>query len=79
MSYATCRDAVKTNLLLLTSTFGASDITNGDYRVLDSGSTNAVVMLPGTLVQPASWYWRHSLQRQQLVHSSLPSALPCPT
>ena len=39
----------------------------------------ARLLLPGTLVHPASWYWRHSLQRQQLVHSSLPSALPCPT
>jgi hypothetical protein len=51
MSYATCRDAVKTQLLAISSRFGASDVTIGDYRVLDSGSTNCAVMRPGSLAR----------------------------
>jgi hypothetical protein len=61
MSYATCRDAVKNTLLLLTGTFGANDISNGDDRILDSGLTNAAIMLPGTLAlnQTGSYRTEH--------------------
>jgi hypothetical protein len=49
MSYATCRDAVKTQLLAITGSFGTNDVTNGDYRVLDSAAINCAVMRPGSL------------------------------
>lgn len=58
MSYATCRDAVKAVLLLVSGRFGANDVTNGDYRCLDSGSTNLAVMLPGVLTRDETASYR---------------------
>lgn len=48
MTYMAAQGYLKTKLLTCAS-FGASDVTEGDYRVLDSGSTNAAVVIPGTV------------------------------
>ena len=46
--YMTAQGLLKT-LLLTCASFGASDVTEGDFRVLDSGSTNTAVLLPGAI------------------------------
>lgn len=46
MSYMAAQALIKT-LLLTNANFGANDVTEGDYRILDSGVTNACVLLPG--------------------------------
>lgn len=48
MSYMAAQALLKTKLLTCTS-FGANDVSEGDYRVLDSGSTNTAVILPGAV------------------------------
>lgn len=48
MSYMAAQALLKTKLLTCTS-FGANDVTEGDYRVMDSGSTNTAVIIPGTI------------------------------
>ena len=46
--YMAAQALLKTKLLTCAS-FGASDVTEGDYRVMDSGSTNTAVIIPGTV------------------------------
>ena len=58
MSYATCRTAVQTTLLLLTSRFAATDMSFGDDRILDSGLTKAVIFLPGALAKDETASYR---------------------
>ena len=41
---------LKTLLLTISGSFGASDVTEGDVRVLDSGSTNTAVLFPGAVL-----------------------------
>lgn len=47
-AYMTAQGLLKT-LLLTNSSFGASDVTEGDLRILDSGSTNTAVLFPGSV------------------------------
>ena len=47
-AYMTAQGLLKTLLLTCTS-FGASDVTEGDLRVLDSGSTNTAIIFPGSV------------------------------
>ena len=48
-AYMTAQGLLKTLILTATSTFAAGSVTEGDYRVLDSGVTNSVVLLPGSV------------------------------
>ena len=47
MSYMASQALLKTRLLTLTTYFGATDVTEGDLRTLDNGSTNHAVLFPG--------------------------------
>lgn len=47
MSYATCESALITVLKLLTTSFGTTDVTAGDYRCLNNGAPNHAIVLPG--------------------------------
>ncbi len=49
MSYVTCSAALKSILLLLTATFSTGDVSEGDYRILDSGRTNLAILNPGSV------------------------------
>jgi len=51
MGYMTAQGALKTLLLTITGTtgFGANDVSEGDLRILDSGSTNLAVLFPGSV------------------------------
>lgn len=46
--YMAAQALLKTKLLTCAS-FGASDVTEGDYRVMDSGSTNMAIIIPGNI------------------------------
>ena len=48
MSYMAAQALLKTKLLTCNS-FGASDVSECDYRILDSGSTNTAVVIPGNV------------------------------
>jgi hypothetical protein len=48
MAYMTAQGLLKT-LLLTVSGFSASDVTEGDLRVLDSGTTYKAVLFPGSI------------------------------
>ncbi|RMD64625.1 hypothetical protein D6833_04135 [Candidatus Parcubacteria bacterium] len=48
MAYVDVADAVQAKLQALTSVFANStDVTRGDYRVLDTGSQTVAVLVPG--------------------------------
>lgn len=47
MSYMTAQGLLKTLILNASTTFVSGSVTEGDYRVLDSGYTNSCVLLPG--------------------------------
>lgn len=48
-SYMTAQGLLKTLILTATTTFVTGSVTEGDYRVLDSGYTNSCVLLPGQI------------------------------
>ncbi len=52
MSYSSVEAAVLTLLQALTGTFAATtDVTRGDYRILDSGADTNAVLIPGSFEQ----------------------------
>lgn len=50
MSYMTAQGLLKT-LLLTCPSFGVSDVTEGDLRIQDTGSTNLCILFPGNLIE----------------------------
>ena len=51
MSYMAAQALLKTQLLTLTSTFASTDVTEGDYRILDGGGPTMAVLIPGSIPQ----------------------------
>ncbi len=52
MSYSSVEAAVLTLLQALTGTFAATtDVTRGDYRILDSGADAVAILVPGAFEQ----------------------------
>lgn len=48
-AYMTAQGLLKTLILTAGATFVSGSVTEGDYRVLDSGKTNMVVLIPGSV------------------------------
>jgi hypothetical protein len=49
MSYTSLVSALTTVLNGLTGTFSTGDVTSGDYRTLDNGHPNLLILLPGAV------------------------------